>query len=220
MPRHSDSWTMYVKRLVNRGWSGLRKQIPSLKSVKAADNCFCIQRLFLNMRKLTATNSTSLFPLPLVTTTIFLPWLKRKSGSRKQVKRQPHLYVRCSKEHSMFHGSVILKIRSVFLVLIIFINKLNFTSQRFHWSIYYILCIWLPCPRRSTPQNQMADVTPESLSDMWGQREQMARGEIKEAMMSFEWTAKGFRLFVCYSTVFISVTQVSLLAVQQRVYQK
>lgn len=66
----------------------------------------------------------------------------------------------------------------------------------------------------------MTDVTPESLYDMWGQREQMARGEIEEAMMSFEWTAKGFRLFAHISTAFFSATQVSLLRVQQRIHQK
>lgn len=36
------------------------------------------------------------------------------------------------KESSVFHGSVILKIKRVFLVLIIVINKLNFTSQPLH----------------------------------------------------------------------------------------
>lgn len=88
--RDSGSWQMHLKRLVSRGWSGLRKQNPSLISVKAADNCFCTQRLFLNMRKLTTANCSSVFPLPLATNTIFLPLVKRKSGSRKQIKSQPY----------------------------------------------------------------------------------------------------------------------------------
>lgn len=86
--------TAACEKTDEQGWSGLRKQNPSLKLLKAADNCFCTQRLFLNMRKLTATNCSSVFPLPLVTIPVFLPWLERKSGSRKQVKRQPHLYIR------------------------------------------------------------------------------------------------------------------------------
>ena len=100
------------------------KKNPSLKLVKTADNSFCTHRLFLNMRKLTAINCNFMFPLPIVITTIFLQCLKRKSGSRKQNDRQPHLYVRrflCSMELSYIGKQSVSRFS--------FTNTLDFTHE-------------------------------------------------------------------------------------------